>query len=987
MRSDGVATQLKTAEETMLVSRERSESARESRLAAQAEVQVTGQRLEQVKLDRERLEAQRADLEQRLEAERDAFRERKEELASCESKHEAARGELLAVKQRSFDFVQDSAARKGELDLLRVKLEAQEARARELCEELDIEAGRIARLTDEHSQVVERVEASEAACQEHRGGLAEVEERLDEIAMRLLARREERIDLASRLEATRSRHDLLLAMIEAYEGYGDGARALLQRHGGGRVLGTLADHLEAPAGLEAAFDVLLHEALDALLVSDADAAVDLLRELRSERLGRATLLLPEAMAEGDAADLADLRRHAGVVGLAADFLPKDGAASHALRRLLARSVVVEDVNAARSLLAARRDPSLRVATRDGLLWTASGAISGGSDNSRDVQLLGRRRRLGELDEERGVVERELAQVTASLGTLEADQQSMRERRASLEASLRAEEASRHELSLTRATLETSIAEASARRAHVGASLATLEGEIETTSSRLPELASSAERLGAEGDVQARALAEQESAFAALDRERERLRLEVGEVRVAFVTLQGESESHARQVERLEELERELVDLCTRRQDEIARLGRDLERYAAELESAGQKAGELVVALEAERSAQNEVRMQLDAQRREIDAEQERLHEIERARREQQGRRHQVEMALAECRMRRQNLLDRIEEHYKMSEAELLAMTFEWTDADPVPDDGVLRGLRDEIGKLGPVNLLALEEHEEKAARLQFLSAQRQDLVQASTSLTETIDRINRTAHFLFMETFEQIRSNFRETIRTVFDGGEGDLRLVNSEDPLESDIEILVRPRGKRIDTLTQLSSGERALTAIALLFSIYLVKPSPFCVFDEVDAPLDDANIGRFVNLLQEFKDRTQFIVITHNKLTMEAADRLYGVTMEEEGVSKLVTVALDGEVTGAPKSLRKKTDRTRRAAALLQPAAESLAGLGADIEVAVEVKGGNGGGRRPAARLERAGKAAQVHTPEAVTALLEAPEARPSDSEERRV
>jgi len=341
--------------------------------------------------------------------------------------------------------------------------------------------------------------------------------------------------------------------------------------------------------------------------------------------------------------------------------------------------------------------------------------------------------------------------------------------------------------------------------------------------------------------------------------------------------------------------------------------------------------------------------------------------MEKARREAQGRRHTAEMALAECNLRRGNLVDRFREQYGLDEAALLALVFEWTDADPVPDDTVVRDLRDEIARLGPVNLLALEEHEEKATRLRFLEAQREDLVKASASLTETIDKINRTAHFLFMETFDLIRSHFVETIRTVFDGGEGDLRLTNPEDPMESDIEILVRPRGKRIDTLTQLSSGERALTAIALLFSIYLVKPSPFCVFDEVDAPLDDANIGRFVNLLHEFKDRTQFIVITHNKLTMEAADRLYGVTMEEEGVSKLVSVALDGELRGTPKVLRKKTERAQRAAALLVPSAEALAGAASGT--LDEAPAGSNGGERPAARLDRSPHG----TPETGTAVLE--------------
>jgi hypothetical protein len=249
------------------------------------------------------------------------------------------------------------------------------------------------------------------------------------------------------------------------------------------------------------------------------------------------------------------------------------------------------------------------------------------------------------------------------------------------------------------------------------------------------------------------------------------------------------------------------------------------------------------------------------------------------------------------------------------------MTFTWSDDEPVPTEATVKELKQALGRLGPVNLLALDEYEEKSKRLQFLETQRDDLEEASVSLEQTIDKINRTARFLFMETFDQVSSNFRDTIRTVFGGGEGELILTNPEDPLDSDVDIRVRPRGKKIDTLTQLSSGERTLTAIALLFSIYLVKPSPFCIFDEVDAPLDDANIGRFVNLLQEFRDRTQFIVITHNKLTMEAADRLYGVTMEEEGVSKLVTVALDGEVRGAPRKLKKKVDRAARAAALLQP------------------------------------------------------------------
>jgi chromosome segregation protein len=195
-------------------------------------------------------------------------------------------------------------------------------------------------------------------------------------------------------------------------------------------------------------------------------------------------------------------------------------------------------------------------------------------------------------------------------------------------------------------------------------------------------------------------------------------------------------------------------------------------------------------------------------------------------------------------------------------------------------------------------MLAVEEYEEEKHRLDFLSAQRADLVQARDDLQKAIREINRTARKLFVDTFDQVRVNFRETFQALFQGGESDVWLADPDDPLESPIEISASPRGKRTQRIHLLSGGERALTSLALLFAIYLVKPSPFCVLDEVDAPLDEANIGRFLGMLDRFKADTQFIVVTHNPRTMEAADWIYGVTMEEPGVSSVVGVQLDDVV-----------------------------------------------------------------------------------------
>ncbi|HEY6171577.1 MAG TPA: AAA family ATPase, partial [Candidatus Kapabacteria bacterium] len=207
-------------------------------------------------------------------------------------------------------------------------------------------------------------------------------------------------------------------------------------------------------------------------------------------------------------------------------------------------------------------------------------------------------------------------------------------------------------------------------------------------------------------------------------------------------------------------------------------------------------------------------------------------------------------------------------------------------------------MKQQLRNLGNVNLLAYEEYTKEKERQEFLTTQRKDLVDAQTTLHTTIEEINTTATTKFTETFEQVKIYFQEIFQSLFsEGDECELRLEEGKDPLEAQIEIIAKPRGKKPNTIESLSGGEKTMTAIALLFAIYLVKPSPFCILDEVDAPLDDANIDRFLQLIRRFTLDTQFIVVTHNKRTMAAADALYGVTQEEDGVSKIVSVRLKKE------------------------------------------------------------------------------------------
>jgi chromosome segregation protein len=204
----------------------------------------------------------------------------------------------------------------------------------------------------------------------------------------------------------------------------------------------------------------------------------------------------------------------------------------------------------------------------------------------------------------------------------------------------------------------------------------------------------------------------------------------------------------------------------------------------------------------------------------------------------------------------------------------------------------IESLQKRLDEIGPVNLVAIEEYEETEQRYQFLSKQHDDLVQAKAQLLEVINRINTQTRQMFLETFESIRMNFRAMFTEVFGGGKADLVLVDENDVLESGIDIVARPPGKQLQTISLLSGGEQTMTAVALLFSIYQVRPSPFCVLDELDAPLDESNINRFVLILQRFLANSQFIIITHNKRTIGMADVLYGITMQEHGISKIVSV-----------------------------------------------------------------------------------------------
>ncbi|MEX2581769.1 MAG: chromosome segregation protein SMC [Gemmatimonadota bacterium] len=407
--------------------------------------------------------------------------------------------------------------------------------------------------------------------------------------------------------------------------------------------------------------------------------------------------------------------------------------------------------------------------------------------------------------------------------------------------------------------------------------------------RLGTLSQSVEEGGATEDAARGRLAELEARW-------DLARDEEAELRVALARSEGDLREAERRVQVAETSRTEAEARIRAIEKEATELRASLEDLSALRENA---AGEIETLFAARDAEMGEIAL-LDARLAEVDSELAELGERARVARRRETdsaeERHKLELQVSEGRSRVERVRERLEVEWGRPWTVLVGEAAEIAEGDVEVWKQELRETTETLDGLGPVNMLAMEEHAEESRRLDFLLTQRKDLVEARDNLTAAIRQINKTAREVFQGTFEAVRVNFRRTFQSLFHGGECDIWLADPDDPLESPVEIHASPVGKKTQRIHLLSGGERTLTALALLFALYLVKPSPFCVLDEVDAPLDESNVGRFIQLLQDFKEETQFIVITHNPRTMEAADWVYGVTMEEHGISSIVGVELLG-------------------------------------------------------------------------------------------
>ena len=643
------------------------------------------------------------------------------------------------------------------------------------------------------------------------------------------------------------------------------------------LIGVLADALEAPRDLRPAVESHLGPLLNGVLVQD----------WRTVRVVRAWL-------EGRDSE-------EGVVLLPVDPGPRGGAPETAGD--LAERVRFEGPGEAWARFLLRDvelSPDAPLAPRTGA-WVT---VDGSGQDERGVVRLGRPT-AGE-----GALRRrgELAELEARLQTMKLELQEARETATRTETE---EEAVASALT----ELERRLADSTVQKRNVEAERDTVAGrterarrtvrEIEVRISELEALLAAArdadgdedercaeleaKRVEAE-EVLARERAGHMSATAEWERENsilQELRLDLARLEASLGSLRERLE---RSTEALDELDLRSQELSR----ELDGQAQTIEQSRAAIASGEEELVELLEHRSLLATQVREAQEGLAERRTELEEREAALRAERQAERESAERRHGLELEVAQLQGNRSNIRERLEAEWEMAfedlqgrvEAPLEGAAEEWV--------AELHSIRTRLGSIGPVNLLASQEYEEEKERLDFLEEQKGDLQKAKTDLHDSIRRINEVASEAFSRVFGEVRENFHRIFDTLFEGGEADVWLEAPDDPLDSPIEISASPRGKRTQRIHLLSGGERALTALALLFAIYLAKPSPFCVMDEVDAPLDETNIGRFTAMLERFKGDTQFIVITHNARTIEAADWIYGVTMQEPGVSKLVSVEL---------------------------------------------------------------------------------------------
>jgi len=696
----------------------------------------------------------------------------------------------------------------------------------------------------------------------------------------------------------KSKLDALANLTERYEGYGGSVKKVMEvkdRYKG--IVGVVADIIKVDKKYETAIETALGGNIQNVVTDDEDTAKAVIQYLKENRLGRATFLPLTSIKNPPEFKNPDSLKEPGVLGMADELVHIKAEYKDVAKAMLGRIVVVDTVDHAVKI-ARKYEYGIRMVTLEGELLVPGGAISGGAFKNNS-NLLGRRRELDEL-------EKKLAQLLRDIDAQNRDLDAYKEKRNKLRMELEGIKSDIQRKSIEQNTLRVSISQAKARMAKEVEGVASLRQEEKEIDAKILEVRDGKESVNDELLISEKLEQTTNEAILEAQKKLEALRLEETE---ALVT----TNEWEVKVEKMRQTQ-------TFKQSNMDRLNQETERYRLEL-------AEIMEALSGNETEVLDKTSQIEEIQKTIAASFDAQNASEGKLKEQMEEKEALTAKQKSFFDNREELAEKInllekEVYHLTSNKEKLESSIEfkinymWEEYELTLSDAVslknpeltnlnemkqeISSLKDQIKKLGNVNVNAIEEYKDLMERYTVMKTQYDDLVESEKTLEGIIEELDTSMRKQFAEKFTDINREFDKVFKELFGGGKGTLELMEDEDILEAGVRIIAQPPGKKLQNMMQLSGGEKALTAIALLFAIQNLKPSPFALLDEIEAALDDSNVGRFAKYLHKLTKNTQFIVITHRRGTMEQVDRLYGITMQEKGVSTLVSVnMIDNELT----------------------------------------------------------------------------------------
>ncbi len=884
--------QTEAAEEAIRLNRERIRDAEAREQRTQEELRQLAARVEAARSGLESAQRRSAELQTQLhELEGEIARARQAlqgivgQCSELARRSESLRTGLLDVLRRRAAHQNDLATVESEcraFDANRQRLDRRRAEIARQLAELAQERAAAAQTIQGLEHSIGQTEARFAARAEERGELrAQIENLGEQIA-----------ELTNALSAKTTRRDLLEDLEARFEGVELGTQTLLERQTDGRLLhGMVADLLQVEPQYALAIEAALGGAVQHLVADTLDSAAEAVAHLKAVDGGRSTLL-PLDRLSGNGRNGFETLEHPGIVDHALNLIQYGESIAPAVKHLLGDTVVVRDLEAAVDLA---RTPGheCRLATLAGDLVDPRGMVAGGSPRER-TGLLSRKNelrtlaadianaqeRLAQCRQQRehfivesAVLDTELEEARQSLSNQNFDLATAREQLSRLGDRVRALDTEDVAIQSEMGELAAALAEFQARAAALRLRVQEADREEEDYKARLGVVESERQGLDEQRTALERRASDLAVARAERASEREHLRGSVDRFR------RDAADAEAAQ----HQATAELGVLAQRRSQAAA----DIATKDREIRSLSGRKDELQQGRVAGENRRAELLERIHALREQGQAATATLREAE-----QQGQ--ALQLRVSEMGLHRDDLIAKVRDEHHQDLAELYS-DYQEPEVNWDELQGEMDELRRKLEAMGTVNPLAIQEETQLDERLSFLNFQEQDLRKAKEQLQEVIRKVNRQSRQLFEQTFAAVRENFQMLFRKLFNGGKADIVLEPDVDVLEAGVEIIAKPPGKELSRISLLSGGEKALTAAAILLAIFKSRPSPFCILDEVDAPLDDNNIGRFVSLLRDFLKESQFIIVTHSKQTMAVADVLYGITMQEPGVSTKIAVRLD--------------------------------------------------------------------------------------------